>query len=612
MLISAVKIDSFKRIKQVEVALAEVTVLIGGNNCGKSSLLQGIHLAITTLQSARSASLSSTKPSSTLGIDQFLYKPSNQPTRLNHRTDMTSKTGPEFIFTYRDSPSADPKDFKLTMRRGKNANIAITFEHGNPFYERASDRSRPLSIFVPGLAGVALTEERRTDAIVSAGIAQGDANLYLRNVLLRLTLEPPKLDKFHSMINEVFPNLKISCSFDERIHTHIEILVEIDGTKVPLELVGAGTLQAIQLVAYATMYEPALLILDEPDAHLHASNQRLLAATVLKIAEQGNAKIILATHSRHIFDALTRSSLTEVVWLKNGERQERKGNEDISILLDLGALDSYELLRSDKCRVIVLTEDTKVDRLRRLLEINGFPKDRYMVQPFNGVANIMMCAAVADFFLKQGHDTHVLVHRDSDCMLPDEIDWYAGREQPKLPTRCTLFFTPLTDIEHQFCQPAHVAEALNMPLAEATALVEGLIDSTAAKFAMEFSQKRSDLKSKILREKENVPSATDLAPHRVSFSQVKGKSLWGALNTALIAAHKNPMHLLTSKTDALKIPKLAEFATTVWTAEELAPPPPAPIAVPYPIITGVTLDAEPAEPASPAAMLATTPAEGTA
>ena len=132
--------------------------------------------------------------------------------------------------------------------------------------------------------------------------------------------------------------------FNEHVHTHIEILVEIDGTRIPLELVGAGALQAIQLIAYATMYDPGLLLLDEPDAHLHPSNQRLLAATLLKIAEQGSAKIILATHSRHIFDALTRSSMTDVVWLKEGVKQERKELEDLSILLDLGASDSYELL----------------------------------------------------------------------------------------------------------------------------------------------------------------------------------------------------------------------------------------------------------------------------
>jgi AAA domain, putative AbiEii toxin, Type IV TA system len=417
---------------------------------------------------------------------------------------------------------------------------------------------------VPGLAGVALREERRTDAIVTTGIAQGDANLYLRNVLLRLTANKPKLDKFHSIIGKVLPDLKIQSTFDEKVHQHIEILVEVESKLVPLELVGTGTLQAIQLVAYATMYDPGPLLLDEPDAHLHPSNQRILAATLLKIADQGNAKIILATHSRHIFDALTRSSLTDVIWLKNGVRQERKQSEDLSILLDLGALDSYELLRNDKCRVIVLTEDTKADRLGRLLEINGFPKDQYMIQPFNGVSNIIMCAAVADFFLKQAQDTWALIHRDSDCLLPDEIEWYIAREAAKLPERCKLFFTPLTDIEHQFCQPAHISGALNIPIADTTALVESLIDAHAAKMAMEFSQKRADLKSKILRDKENVPSATDLAHQRVSFKQVKGKRLWGLLNTALIAQQQNPMHLLTRQTNALKIEKLAEFAAEAW------------------------------------------------
>lgn len=196
MLISAVKIEKFKRLSSLELPLSSVTMLIGGNNSGKSSLLQGIHLTITTLQSARSAT-NKAQPASTLGVDQFLYKPSNQPIRLNYNADTTSKTGPEFTFTYREAVMDDPKDFGLKMRRGKNANIAVTFDHKNRSYERASDRTRPLSIFVPGLAGVALSEERRTDAIVTAGIAQGDANLYLRNVLLRLTLDQQKLDKFH-------------------------------------------------------------------------------------------------------------------------------------------------------------------------------------------------------------------------------------------------------------------------------------------------------------------------------------------------------------------------------------------------------------------------------
>jgi predicted ATPase len=568
MQISAIKIEKFKRIQSVEVALADVTILIGGNNSGKSSLLQGIHLAITTLQSARSASNKS-QPASTLGVDQFLYKPSNQPIRLHYKTDMTSKSGPEFAFTYKDGPMDTPADFKLKMRRGKNLNIAVAFDHrNNSFYDRASDRTRPVSIFVPGLAGVALSEERRTDAIVTAGIAQGDANLYLRNVLLRLTQIPEKLERFHSIIGEVFPKLMIACNFDERRHTHIEVTAEIEGTSVPLELVGAGTLQAIQLVAYATMYDPGLLLLDEPDAHLHPSNQRLLAATLLKIAEQGRVKIVLATHSRHIFDALTQSSMTDIVWLKNGVKQDRKEFEDLSILLDLGALDSYELLGGNRARVVVLTEDTKADKLRTILEANGFVPDQYIVQPFNGVSNIKMAAVVADFFLKQGNNTHVLIHRDRDCMLEDEVLWYKEKATKGLPDRCELFITPLTDIEHQFCEPEHLSSALGIQLQAANAIIDQIITANNASLAADFTNKRSELKNKTLRDKQDVPTAADLLGARITFPQIKGKRLFGILNAELSRHGNNPRRLLTTTSPALIVPQIQQFAARVWRASQ--------------------------------------------
>lgn len=487
--------------------------------------------------------------------------------KLHHAADMNTSRGPAFTFDY-STPSAidSPKAFSLTMRRGKNANLSLAFQHNNYFYGQASDRSRPLSVFVPGLAGVALREERRTDAIVAAGLAQGDANLYLRNILLRLLDDPPRLKQFHSIIGELFEGLRIQSSYDEHVHQHVEILVKVGDQLSPLELVGTGTLQALQLVAYATAYDPALLLLDEPDAHLHPSNQRLLAATLLKIAEQGKTKVVLATHSRHIFDALTKSDLTKVVWLKNGIRQETTDNDDLSILLDLGALDSFEFLAGDKSRVVVLTEDSKSQKLDKLLLANGFPADGYFIQPFNGVQNINMCSAIAEFFIKQGNNTYVLIHRDSDCMLPDEIKWFVEKEQKKLPERTTLFLTPLTDVEHQFCKPEHISTALSLSGEAAIKLVEGVITSNAAKFAMEFAQKRTDLKAKALRDKQGVPSAIDLAKERVSFEQTKGKALWGQLHQELSASHQNPMLLLTTRTPALEIEELRTFAKTVWQA----------------------------------------------
>jgi predicted ATP-dependent endonuclease of OLD family len=45
MELHAIEISSFKRLQKIELLTPTLSVLVGGNNSGKSSLLQGIHFA---------------------------------------------------------------------------------------------------------------------------------------------------------------------------------------------------------------------------------------------------------------------------------------------------------------------------------------------------------------------------------------------------------------------------------------------------------------------------------------------------------------------------------------------------------------------------------------
>jgi hypothetical protein len=187
-----------------------------------------------------------------------------------------------------------------------------------------------------------------------------------------------------------------------------------------------------------------------------------------------------------------------------------------------------------------------------------------MLQSFDGVSNIAMSVAIADFFLKQGNNTRVLIHRDGDCMLPEEVAWLLSKEANKLPDRCELFVTPLTDVEHQFCKPEHLSKTLNISLDEAHKIIDGIITANNASLSADFANKRGDLKSKILKLKENTPSAADLLGAQIKFEFVKGKRLFGLLNVELPKLGHNAMHLLTKTTDALKIEQLRKFADRVW------------------------------------------------
>lgn len=550
MELKALKVSNFKRSKDIEIVTPSLTVIVGGNNSGKSSLLQGIHFAITVLQSARLAA-DGGKSISTLGFDQFIYKPTGDLIGLNHGTPITSKIGPDFVFTYKDAGDNEHKEFSLKLRRGKNANIAIMFDDKSSFFARAGDRSHPFSVFVPGLAGVPLREELRTPSVVAIGIAQGDSNVYLRNVLFRILEEPQKLTRFHEVIGSIFPGLSISSTFNPEIHLYIDVSVSLNDTKVPLEMVGTGCLQAIQLVAYVTAYNPSLLLLDEPDAHLHPSNQRLLAVTLQKISESGETKIILASHSRHIFDALTHDEQVQIVWLRHGVKQADRDRMSLSILLDLGALDSFELFQAGQQRLIFLTEDTKVARLRVLLRANGLADNEYFIQPLHGVNNLAAVVPIADFFTKQADNTHVMVHRDGDCMTTDEKRWWIEQEGKKLPERTHVFITPLSDIEHSFCQPSHISNVYGMTEADATELVQQTLKIHAARLTVEFTQKRNNLKDTALRKMENIPSAVDLIGGGIQFHQAKGKSLLSLILDVLEKGGHNPMHLSANTSLAL-------------------------------------------------------------
>lgn len=348
MRLTSIGIRDFKRIKSVDFELEDVSLLIGGNNSGKSSVLQAIHFAVSCFRAAKTFGKTPSHPATTLSVNQFSYRPSNDLMRLRHSLPMTQSSGPSVRFGYKDDSGAD-KESWIRLYRGKNANVQLQYSSSTTLYKSASDQINPFSIFVPGLAGLSLQEERRPNSVVSYGIAQGDSNLYLRNVLNRLSADRSKFKRFHEMISPMFPGIRVETSYDEDVDQYIDAQIRIGGHAVPLELAGTGALQAIQLAAYVTLYEPKILLLDEPDAHLHPGNQKQLVDLVFDIASSTSTQILMASHSRHVLDRVLHNPLGQTIWLKNGAKQDN-GAADLPLLLDIGALDQFEELSKSRTK----------------------------------------------------------------------------------------------------------------------------------------------------------------------------------------------------------------------------------------------------------------------
>src|SRR5207245_327678 len=110
--------------------------------------------------------------------------------------------------------------------------------------------------------------------------------------------------------------------------------------ELPLDSIGTGLLQTIQIFAYIEYFNPRIILLDEPDSHLHPTKQKHLANELLRRTnENENLKVVFSTHSRYILETL--ENIANVVHFQDGHSYPNiQGSK---ILLDIGAADAEYL-----------------------------------------------------------------------------------------------------------------------------------------------------------------------------------------------------------------------------------------------------------------------------
>ena len=337
-------------------------------------------------------------------------------------------------------------------------------------------------------------------------------------------MDDAKVKKFYEMVRPIFPDLEIVSRFDETAHHHIFTNIKTGGYSSPLEMAGTGVLQAVQVAAYATLYEPTLLLLDEPDAHLHPGNQKQLVNLIFEVSRQTNTQIVMASHSRHVLDKVLKSPLGEVRWLKHGEIQDFDG-ADLSLLMDIGALDEFEELSKSRVKKLIFCEDNNTRKLESFLISSGVEMDEVHVVPFDGIDNLSAAKTVVKFFLSLGPDRKAVIYRDGDCMTDEEKTWLKGKAAQALPENASLYISKYTDIEHSFCDYRHIAKVADIEEAEALEIVNACLEKNQARLAVKGTHKRADLKNKSQKGNQDFSSTEKIFGSGVPFEMALGSIL---------------------------------------------------------------------------------------
>lgn len=464
-----IKVEQFKGIESGEVELDDITVFVGTNNAGKSSFIQAIQFAVSGCQTLELKSIpwrnSGNYRTTSLNSEEFLYTPTRNIETLYHRERMTESTGKiQISFTDNGNTSI------ISFGKGRNKGIATKLIN-KAIGDLLCSIQTPFCVYVPGIAGIPIEEIYEPEIKVRKSAIRGDSNNFLRNILLRIKRDSNNtkwVNLLHSL-NEIYPGLILNVEYNENVSEFINCMIDFEGNPLPLDSIGTGVLQTMQIFAYMEYFAPKILLLDEPDSHLHPTKQRLLAKEIQRrSSENTEMKVVFSTHSMQLLRSLSAAKTYHFI---NGVPQIT--DDESAVLLDIGALDADYLFSKPHLKYAIITEDRvddvkdKKNFLKFFLQAHGLNENQFVLHSYNGCKNMHTAGVLQGLIQKHIPSAKVIVHIDRDQKWDENDADLLILKSKALSHNVKLFVTEFSEIENYFCQPAHIEHLYQIGLENA-------------------------------------------------------------------------------------------------------------------------------------------------
>lgn len=479
MKLQEIEVLSFKGIKKAVVPVSDTTVLVGANNAGKSSILQAIHFAARAMALAKEAN-----KQTTLSLAELEYIPTTSYRQLGHNKLWgNSWNMPESVVSFRfRANDGNIAEAKVALKSARNEGLSINPTIPFQLFSFFRSRETPFSAYIPGIAGIPLEESKITRRHIFRKAASGDSNVVLRNILLLIQREK-KLGELIEFVRGVYPKTNLTLSFNENRDLYIRSQFTSPGkSERPLEFAGTGFLHVVQVFAYLVLFKPTILLIDEPESHLHPTLQTRLTTELRKRLGEVGSTALMTTHSPFVARGLPLGS--SVVWVKAGGITESSESELIKSLLGWGALDKP---------ILLITEDGRTHGLLEILKQLPDLENQVALFPFNGVSKLGSASLIAELRTKLGGQHKVVVHRDRDGLNDDEVGAWEAEYRAR---DITPWVTDGTDIESYFCDAGYLAAMYGRDMEEAQYLIHSAIENNREKLEKEFGRKRKEVNRK--------------------------------------------------------------------------------------------------------------------
>ena len=367
--IRKVRIEGFKRFDDVEFVLPGHIVVAGPNNSGKTTLLQAI--------AAWSLALTRWKE-----LNDFQRHGGRYTRAPIARQAFSAVPLRSFDLLWRDRAYAGELTVTVTTD-GWTLPMKFEADSTEQIYVRPAPvdpqlvRSAELTtVLVPPMTGLGIEEPVYQRTKLDQLLGQGKPGDMLRNLLVEAH-KTAAWDPLQDSIRRLF-GYQLEPPNSTGAHIVAEYHRPEAGPRFDIASAGSGFQQVLMLLSMLNTRPGAVLLLDEPDAHLHMILQDAIYGELRSTAARTGSQLIVATHSEVIINAVDDR---ELCILLDQPRMLANGPERAALKTALRVLSHEDIVCALQAPGVLYTEGhTDLEILRAFAKVLNHPAERLLTR----------------------------------------------------------------------------------------------------------------------------------------------------------------------------------------------------------------------------------------
>lgn len=392
-MIKRVKVRHFKQFDDHTFDLSENIILAGPNNSGKSTLLQAIavwNLALQKWLAKRASSKAKQRTGVSVTRKDFTAIPLREMSLLWTNTSTALKKEelkegqklgtPRVMSITLEGENAGDKwelTFEFHYQTSETIFVKPSAEHLDSLPKNAQGFG---VVHVPPFSGIGAEETEYKREYQDLLIGQGKPGDIVRNLLAEVHAQEDKSpwDALCAHVEQLFNFRLLPPEYEGKPFILCEYLPGIPKGKgmnglprLDIASAGSGFHQILMLLAFFYGRPASILLLDEPDAHLHVVLQDQIYQKLRSIAFEKRCQLIIATHSEVLLDATSPERILSFYGRPHPLLADTERDQVREALKRLSAMDM--LLAEEAAGVLYVEGETDFNLLRTWAEVLRHP-----------------------------------------------------------------------------------------------------------------------------------------------------------------------------------------------------------------------------------------------